>query len=149
MANLKSGLLKTSSVTGQGELKIKSGRKRRSFQATEVVPKDQQRQMTKPKVPSTPTKHVPTRTCVACRKESAKRELVRLVRAADGSVEIDVTGKKSGRGAYLCLSQECWNDALKGGRLEYALGARIKPGNREMLANYAKAINNTDGIVRS
>ncbi len=105
--------------------------------------------MTKPKVFSTPTKHVPRRTCIACRQESAKRELVRLVRVADGSVEIDITGKKSGRGAYLCPSPECWNGALKSGRLEYALGTRLKPANRETLANYAKAINNTDGIVRS
>ncbi len=105
--------------------------------------------MTKAKVPDLPVKHIPQRTCIACRKESAKRELVRLVRASDGSVEIDATGKKSGRGTYLCPTIECWNSALNGGKLEYALGTRIKPDNKEKLANYAKAINNTDGIRRS
>jgi len=94
-------------------------------------------------------KHIPLRTCIACRKTSAKRELVRLVRVADGSVEVDATGKKSGRGAYLCSVPECWENALKSGKLEYALGTRIKPENKEILVIYAKEINNTSGIGRS
>ena len=47
-------------------------------------------------------RHIPQRTCVACRQTGAKRQLVRVVRAPDGSVTIDPTGKRSGRGAYLC-----------------------------------------------
>src|ERR671916_796064 len=49
-----------------------------------------------------PLRHIPERTCVACRSPRPKRELVRVVRAPDGTVTVDDTGKKSGRGAYLC-----------------------------------------------
>jgi len=58
---------------------------------------------------------------VACRKINTKQELIRLVRVADGSVEVDTNGKKAGRGAYLCQAQECWEIGLKGKRLEYTL----------------------------
>ena len=111
--------------------------------------KDSRSQMTKAKMPETPARHIPQRTCVACRKTGAKRELVRLVRLSGGTVEIDSTGKRSGRGAYLCPNPPCWHSALDSGKLEYALGARINPENKEKLANYAKAINNTDGTRRS
>ncbi len=47
-------------------------------------------------------KHVPLRTCISCRETKSKRELLRVVRTPDGHVLIDATGKKSGRGAYLC-----------------------------------------------
>jgi predicted RNA-binding protein YlxR (DUF448 family) len=47
-------------------------------------------------------KHVPRRTCVACRETDAKRQLIRLVRTPEGTVEVDPTGKRNGRGAYLC-----------------------------------------------
>jgi len=78
-------------------------------------------------------KHVPQRTCVACRKVKAKRELIRLVRVADGSVEVDTSGKEAGRGAYLCQEQECWEAGLQGGRLEHALRATLSGDNREQL----------------
>ena len=66
-------------------------------------------------------RHVPQRTCVACRQTGAKRGLVRIVRGTDGSVTIDPTGKKSGRGAYLCHEPGCWQAALKRGILPRAL----------------------------
>jgi uncharacterized protein len=88
---------------------------------------------------------IPQRTCIACRKTSVKRELVRLVRIPEGEVEVDTTGKKSGRGAYLCPDPGCWENVLKNGRLEQALRAMIKPENKEKLVNYAKGLNNTDG----
>jgi predicted RNA-binding protein YlxR (DUF448 family) len=78
-------------------------------------------------------KHVPQRTCIACREVKNKQELVRLVRVADGSVEIDINGKKAGRGAYLCLTEECWAKGFKEGRLGYALKANISPENRDRL----------------
>ncbi len=88
-------------------------------------------------------KHIPQRTCVACRKPGIKRELVRLVCAPETGVEVDTTGKKSGRGAYLCRTWSCWESALNAGKLEYALKTRINPENKELLVNYAKALNNT------
>ena len=63
-------------------------------------------------------KHVPLRTCVSCRETRPKRELLRIVRTPDGHVMIDATGKKSGRGAYLCARLSCWENALKKKRLE-------------------------------
>ena len=65
--------------------------------------------------------HVPSRTCVACRTERPKRELVRLVRSPEGSVSVDETGKLNGRGAYLCQDPECWTLAQRRRALERAL----------------------------
>jgi predicted RNA-binding protein YlxR (DUF448 family) len=70
-------------------------------------------------------KHVPLRTCVACRRTLAKRELVRIVRTPEGSIEIDLKGKRAGRGAYLCHQQACWEAALGQGLLGRALKTRI------------------------
>ncbi len=57
-------------------------------------------------------KHIPQRTCISCRTVRGKREFVRIVRLTDVHVEADTTGKKSGRGAYLCRQRECWDEAL-------------------------------------
>ena len=83
-------------------------------------------------------KHIPQRTCVACRKVEAKRELVRLVHVSDGNVEVNTTGKKAGRGAYLCRAQECWEIGLKGSRLEHSLRTTLTQDNREQLIKYGK-----------
>ncbi len=80
-------------------------------------------------------KHVPQRTCIACRQVEGKRSLVRLVRSETG-IEIDPTGKKSGRGAYLHPYQECWRMVLRGNRLEQALRTRIDEENRQALIAY-------------
>lgn len=58
------------------------------------------------------TKHIPQRTCIVCRAVKSKRELARVVRTLENRVEADPTGKKSGRGAYLCRQRECWQTAL-------------------------------------
>lgn len=79
-------------------------------------------------------KHIPQRTCIACGKTTAKRQLVRLVRTADMQVEIDATGKSAGRGAYLCPAPECREAVLKGNRLERTLRTSLDPANRERLA---------------
>jgi uncharacterized protein len=60
-------------------------------------------------------KHVPRRMCVACREHDAKRGLIRVVRTPEGTVELDPTGKRNGRGAYLCHQPACWERALRGG----------------------------------
>ncbi|MBM3925466.1 MAG: YlxR family protein [SAR202 cluster bacterium] len=59
--------------------------------------------------------------------------MVRLVRALPGAAEIDLKGKKSGRGAYLCLQRECWHKGLKKGGLERALRTQISSENKESL----------------
>lgn len=83
-------------------------------------------------------RHVPQRTCVACRQGRAKRELVRIVRGVDGSVQVDPTGKKSGRGAYLCNQPECWAAGLTRGVLARALKIdAIPPPDLGALHSYA------------
>ncbi len=61
-----------------------------------------------------------------------------MVRTPDGNIEIDTSGKKAGRGAYLCRVRECWQVGLKGNRLEYVLRSRLTSDNREQLINYAR-----------
>jgi predicted RNA-binding protein YlxR (DUF448 family) len=80
-------------------------------------------------------KHIPQRTCIACRQVAGKRALIRLVRTANG-VEIDPTGKKAGRGAYLHPNQACWRTVLNGNRLGQALRTSISPENRQLLLAY-------------
>ena len=86
------------------------------------------------------TRRMPQRTCVVCRSTTAKRELVRVVRTPAGNVEIDLTGKANGRGAYLCHSADCWDAALKRDRLSAALKVKLGPGSREKLAEFAAGL---------
>lgn len=76
-------------------------------------------------------KHVPQRTCVACRATIDKRSLVRIVRSPDG-VRVDPTGKAPGRGAYVHDRPECWQAALNG-PLERALKTTLSDDERENL----------------
>lgn len=61
---------------------------------------------------------VPLRICVGCQEKIAKKSLLRIVRTPDEKVEVDLTGKKSGRGVYVCFRKECVVKAQKGRRLE-------------------------------
>lgn len=78
----------------------------------------------------------PQRTCVSCRMVSSKGDLVRLVRTPEGSIEVDITGRKAGRGAYICSSKACWEDAFKKGHMERALRAKLESDDREKLISY-------------
>lgn len=66
-------------------------------------------------------KKVPLRMCVGCREMKSKKELIRVVRTPDEKIEIDQTGKRPGRGAYLCPKRECMQKATKTKSLERAL----------------------------
>lgn len=66
-------------------------------------------------------KKVPMRMCVACREMKPKKELIRVVRTPEGEIVADLTGRKNGRGAYLCRSEACFNKAVKIRALERAL----------------------------
>jgi uncharacterized protein len=83
-------------------------------------------------------KHIPLRSCVACRETKPKRELVRVVRVSDDLVEVDRTGKKNGRGAYLCPAQECWELGRKRRALNHALTMTVSPENWDSLLGYAR-----------
>ena len=88
-------------------------------------------------MPDRPQRPQPQRTCVACRSTSDKRTLLRVVRGPDGSVSVDPTGKRAGRGAYLCNRLECWQAALKKGRLDSALRVTLAPDDKLALTQYA------------
>ncbi|MFC2001095.1 RNase P modulator RnpM [Chloroflexota bacterium] len=87
---------------------------------------------------STSTKYVPQRTCVACRTAKPKQELIRLVRTPDGNIEIDSSGRKAGRGAYLCRAWKCWEMSQKPNRLEQALRSSLTRNNCQQLIEQAK-----------
>jgi hypothetical protein len=82
-------------------------------------------------------KSVPERTCIACRQVKAKRDLVRLVKTKDEGIVIDTKGKKPGRGAYLCNTKECWENGLKGNRLEYVMRTTLTQEDLQRLKEYA------------
>ncbi|MBM7854437.1 putative RNA-binding protein YlxR (DUF448 family) [Desulfohalotomaculum tongense] len=78
-------------------------------------------------------KKKPMRMCVGCQEMKLKKDLIRIVRTPDETVEIDHTGKKSGRGAYICPQQECLEKAIKGKRVEKALKQSISSDVYEKL----------------
>jgi len=86
-----------------------------------------------PKTQPKRIKHIPMRSCIACRENKPKRELLRVVRTPDGHVQLDATGKKAGRGAYLCAKLSCWEIALKRKRLESEFEVVISAEDREAL----------------
>jgi predicted RNA-binding protein YlxR (DUF448 family) len=102
-------------------------------------------------------KHIPQRTCISCRQVQGKRPprqatgivpLVRVVRAANGRVGVDPTGKQPGRGAYVHASPECWQLALAGGRLAHALKVpQIGEADRAELQAFAAALPNDNESV--
>ena len=85
-------------------------------------------------------KHVAQRTCAACRSVKPKRELVRLVRLADGKVEVDTTGRRDGRGAYLCCTPECWEKGIAEKQIERTLHTGLTTENRQELREYGKSL---------
>jgi predicted RNA-binding protein YlxR (DUF448 family) len=70
-------------------------------------------------------KRIPIRKCVACQEMINKKSLIRVVRTPEGDIVIDPTGKKSGRGAYLCSKPECFQLAKKKKSLDRALKQTI------------------------
>jgi predicted RNA-binding protein YlxR (DUF448 family) len=86
-------------------------------------------------------KRVPLRTCIACRNTESKRGLVRVVRTPEGRVELDATGKKNGRGAYVHESAECWDEALKKERLARALKVTVAPEDMDALRQHAATLS--------
>jgi len=71
-------------------------------------------------------KRVPIRMCLGCRESFPKKELLRIVRTPDGDISLDLTGKKAGRGAYICRSTDCLAKAKKSRALERAFGTAIE-----------------------
>lgn len=110
--------------------------------ALEVVAEAALRKALQPKSEPTGPKprKMPIRTCVACRTARNKRDLVRIVRTTDGVVELDATGKLSGRGAYLCPQVECLKTAVKRRALNRALGVEPPPDRISALESALSAL---------
>lgn len=70
-------------------------------------------------------KKVPLRMCTGCGEHRPKKELVRVVHSKEGEISVDLTGKKAGRGAYVCKNVECLRKARKSKRFERAFECRI------------------------
>jgi len=92
-------------------------------------------------------KHIPQRTCVQCRKVRPKRELVRVVRSPQGTIEIDEKGKAAGRGAYLCRNRVCWEEAMPGDRLAHALKVHIGAEDKQRLLAYGQRFETLEELV--
>jgi hypothetical protein len=86
--------------------------------------------------PQARQKHIPLRTCIACKQARPKRELIRVVRSPDGHITLDPTSKKSGRGAYVCARRSCWDIALKKGKLEREFEVTLSAEDRAALEAY-------------
>ncbi len=70
-------------------------------------------------------KKVPLRQCIGCGEMKNKKELIRVLKATDGTICLDVTGKKNGRGAYICTQRECLRKARKNKGLERSFKVSI------------------------
>ncbi len=90
--------------------------------------------------------HNPLRSCVACRRQADKRELLRVIRTPQGAIDIDFSGKQNGRGAYLCWSIKCLEQAAKARKLDRALHTALSDETvqliRDAIATRAKEADN-------
>ena len=88
-------------------------------------------------------KKVPLRQCIGCGEMKSKKEMMRVVKSAEGEISLDLTGKKNGRGAYLCIQKECLEKAGKNKGLERSFKMGIPAEvyealRREFEEEYAK-----------
>ena len=91
-------------------------------------------------------KNIPQRTCSVCRTQKNKNELLRIVKNKDNIINVDETGKQSGRGAYICYDMECLEKAQKRKGLEKALEMKIEDEIYEQMKNAIEIKNGGDVI---
>ncbi len=80
-------------------------------------------------------KKIPNRTCIGCNTQKTKKELIRIVKNAQGEIKVDKTGKLPGRGAYICNNSECLEKAVRSKRLEKSFEMKIEEDIYEQLRN--------------
>lgn len=85
---------------------------------------------------------VPMRMCLGCNEMKDKRAMIRVVKSPEDEISLDFSGKKSGRGAYICKSMECFEKARKARRFEKSLSCRIDDSVYEVMKNELTAENN-------
>lgn len=85
-------------------------------------------------------KKVPMRKCVGCQEMKSKKEMIRVLKTSEDTFELDATGKKNGRGAYLCFSKECFEKAVKNKGLERSFKQAIPKEVYEKLEKEMNAL---------
>lgn len=86
-------------------------------------------------------KKIPLRQCIGCSEMKSKKEMIRVIKTAEGEILLDATGRKNGRGAYLCPSMECFKKAVKGRGLERSFKMAIP---REVYETLEKEMEEID-----
>ena len=86
-------------------------------------------------------KKIPLRQCIGCGERKSKKEMIRVIKTAEGEILLDATGRKNGRGAYLCPSMECFKKAVKGRGLERSFKMAIP---REVYETLEKEMEEID-----
>ena len=85
-------------------------------------------------------KKIPMRKCVGCQEMKSKKEMMRVLKTSEDTFELDATGKKNGRGAYLCFSKECFEKAVKNKGLERSFKQAIPKEVYERLEKEMNAL---------
>ena len=86
-------------------------------------------------------KKIPLRQCIGCGEMKGKKEMIRVIKTAEDQILLDATGRKNGRGAYLCPSMECFKKAVKGRGLERSFKMAIP---REVYETLEKEMEEID-----
>ena len=86
-------------------------------------------------------KKIPLRQCIGCGEMKSKKEMIRVIKTAEDQILLDATGRKNGRGAYLCQSMECFKKAVKGRGLERSFKMAIP---REVYETLEKEMEEID-----
>ena len=85
-------------------------------------------------------KKIPLRKCTGCQEMKSKKEMIRILKTAQDGIVIDATGRKNGRGAYLCPSMDCFNKAVKNRGLERSLKEKVPEETYESLKREIESI---------
>ncbi len=87
------------------------------------------------------TKKIPMRMCLGCREMKEKKSLLRIVKSPEGVVSLDVTGRKPGRGAYVCKDKECLQKAIKQRQIERAFECGLSEEMKAALQQQMEQLN--------
>lgn len=85
-------------------------------------------------------KRVPLRKCTGCQEMKSKKEMMRILHTSEGEIILDTTGRKNGRGAYLCYSMECFEKAVKNKGIERSLKCKVPEETYESLKKEIESI---------
>ncbi len=85
-------------------------------------------------------KRIPLRKCTGCQEMKDKKEMIRILRTSEGEIVLDATGRKNGRGAYLCRSMECFEKAVKNRGIERSLKQKVPDETYENLKKEIESI---------